>query len=86
MKHRLALIMALLATVSSSSADTTRADTTRVVSLREFAPAEGIVKAPEKPQRRELCLNGSWQFQPVVVPQDFVRDTGMPPELAKPNA
>lgn len=35
-----------------------------------FNPEEGMVKAPEKPYRQELCLNGTWQFMPL-----FTRDT-----------
>ena len=53
---------------------------------QEFAPQEGVVKAPEKPYRQELCLNGQWQFQPVPVPADFKPKTGRPPELPSPTA
>jgi beta-galactosidase len=50
-----------------------------------FAPQEGVVKAPEKPYRQELCLNGQWQFQPVAVPVDFRPKAGRPPQLAMPQ-
>jgi beta-galactosidase len=50
-----------------------------------FAPSEGFVKAPERPTRQEISLNGRWQFQPIAVPAGFQRDTGIPPELAPPN-
>ena len=53
---------------------------------RDFAAVEGIVKAPEMPFRQEMSLNGRWQFQPVGVPQNFVRDTGNAPALPAPNA
>lgn len=53
---------------------------------QEFAPQEGVVKAPEQPYRQELCLNGQWQFQPVAVPSDFKPRMGRPPELPAPTA
>ncbi len=51
---------------------------------RDMAPAEGIVKPQEKPFRDEICLNGYWEFQPVKVPADWKKDTGVPPELTLP--
>ena len=51
----------------------------------EFAPQEGIVQAPERPFRDELCLNGLWQFQPVALPAGYKRNSGVPPELAQPR-
>lgn len=52
----------------------------------DFAPAEGFVKPQEKPLRAEVCLNGAWQFQPVAVPTNFQRGTGVPPVLPQPKA
>ncbi|RYG64149.1 beta-galactosidase, partial [bacterium] len=52
----------------------------------DFAPSEGFVKAPEKPWRQELSLNGRWQFQPVTTPSGYQRDTGTPPALTAPIA
>lgn len=51
---------------------------------REFAPQEGLVAAVEKPFRAELCLNGRWQFQPMSVSADYVRDRGVAPILPPP--
>ena len=51
---------------------------------RAFAPAQGITMPVEAPYRAELCLNGSWQFQPVAVPADFKRDQGRAPILGAP--
>ena len=53
---------------------------------RDFAPAENFVAPPEQPWRASLCLNGAWQFQPVAVPVDFKRDSGVPPALSPPRA
>jgi Glycosyl hydrolases family 2, TIM barrel domain/Glycosyl hydrolases family 2/Glycosyl hydrolases family 2, sugar binding domain len=77
--------MALLATgggllVSENSA------WARVEFDREFAPSETWVKAPEKPFRDDICLNGSWQFQPVALPEHFQQGTDPAPELASPTA
>jgi hypothetical protein len=35
---------------------------------REFAPSDGMVKGAEKEVRKEICLNGKWDFQPVYEP------------------
>lgn len=51
---------------------------------RAFAPSEGRVKAPEEPFRQEICLNGSWRFQPVALPQGYQHDQGAAPELTPP--
>ena len=43
------------------------------------------LKPEEKEFRREICLNGSWQFQPVAVPRSWMPNRGVPPELAMPK-
>src|SRR5262249_30700012 len=53
---------------------------------RDYAPSEGLVKPQERPYRDELCLNGSWQFQPVPVPAGYQPGNGTPPDLAPPSA
>ncbi|MGC4046972.1 MAG: glycoside hydrolase family 2 TIM barrel-domain containing protein [Armatimonas sp.] len=53
---------------------------------RSFAPSEGNVKAPELPYRSEICLNGSWQFQPVAVPESYRPNSGNAPSLTAPTA
>ncbi len=45
---------------------------------RIFAPQEGLTKAVEQPWRQEICLNGSWQFQPVALPADYDVKNGAP--------
>lgn len=49
-----------------------------------FAPDHDWLTGQETACRREICLNGSWQFQPVPVPADYMRDQGEPPELPLP--
>jgi hypothetical protein len=46
-----------------------------------FAPSESLVKPAEKPYRDDLCLNGSWQFQPVELPAGFKEGVDPAPEL-----
>jgi hypothetical protein len=57
-----------------------------VTFTRDFSPLEGRVVSPEKPYRQEICLNGTWQFQPVAVPAEWVPDRGIPPELRMPES
>jgi len=45
---------------------------------RVFAPQEGLTKPPELPWRQEICLNGSWQFQPVELSSDYDVKRGTP--------
>lgn len=53
---------------------------------RQFAPAEGRVAPVEKPYRSEICLNGSWQFQPIALPASSFRpNAGTPPALPAPQ-
>lgn len=52
---------------------------------RAFAPSQGMVAGVEKPYREEICLDGSWRFQPVPVPADFHAGSGTPPDLASPQ-
>src|ERR1039458_1905752 len=50
-----------------------------------FASTENMVKACEQPFRKSLCLNGSWQFQSVGLPDTFQRGSGAAPDLPLPN-
>ncbi|MCL2404813.1 MAG: hypothetical protein FWC92_04615 [Defluviitaleaceae bacterium] len=33
----------------------------------------------------KICINGSWQFQPMAVPENYARETGEPPHLPRPT-
>jgi beta-galactosidase len=72
----LATCLSLLSLQSASSA---------VVFTEPFSPAEGMVAAVEKPLRQEICLNGTWDFQPVFVPSSWVQNMGVAPELPEPG-
>jgi hypothetical protein len=73
MKRFLFLASAFAAGFSSASA---HVDFTGV-----FAPSETWVKAPEKPLRDDICLNGSWQFEPVTLPDSYKEGVDPTPEL-----
>lgn len=49
-----------------------------------FAPQQGLVAPVENPMRTELCLNGSWQFQPVALPAHWKPNVGNVPTLTPP--
>lgn len=51
-----------------------------------FAPSETWVKAPEKPLRDDISLNGSWQFQPEALPPGYKEAVDPAPELTPPTA
>ncbi|MCL2488931.1 MAG: hypothetical protein FWE80_09635, partial [Oscillospiraceae bacterium] len=51
-----------------------------------FTRGTGWLTAHEKTAREAVCLNGRWAFQPVPVPPDYRRNTGVPPELPPPLA
>lgn len=50
-----------------------------------FAPSEGLVNRIEKEYRKEICLNGLWDFQPVALPPNYVYGKGDAPELFLPE-
>jgi len=49
-----------------------------------FAPTAPFVPPPEQAYRHDLCLNGSWQFQPVALPKNFHEGVDRAPELTMP--
>jgi hypothetical protein len=46
-----------------------------------FAPTENWVKPYEQPYRQDICLNGTWQFQPVELPTAFKEGFDPVPDL-----
>ena len=50
-----------------------------------FAPSENWVKPSEQPWRRDLCLNGLWQFEPVALPPNFKEGQDAAPQLPAPT-
>jgi hypothetical protein len=58
----------------------------QVAFTREFAPSEGLTVPAERPYRNEVCLNGSWQFQPVALPAEYKKNVGPVPVLTPATA
>jgi beta-galactosidase len=48
-----------------------------------FAPSDTWVKHAEQPYREAICLNGSWQFEPVALPADFREGVSPVPSLPR---
>src|ERR1700692_4934748 len=46
-----------------------------------YAPSASLVKPQEQPYREDICLNGSWQFQPVQLPANFKEGVDAAPQL-----
>ncbi|GHT79052.1 beta-galactosidase [Bacteroidia bacterium] len=62
------------------------AQTNRLEYKETFAPSEGYVSKVEKPARKEICLNGRWDFQAVELPASYQQGKGVAPELPLPQA
>jgi beta-galactosidase len=86
MKFNIVTLAVLLGTLAALHSGADDVAPQRVEFQRAFAPSEGMVADVEKPLREEICLNGSWQFQPMPVPAGFQRGSGTPPDLAQPAA
>jgi beta-galactosidase len=72
------LLAALLGIASNSAFSATRF-------RREFSPSEPYVSSPEAKFRHDICLNGSWRFQPVELPADFREGIDPVPQLTLPK-
>ena len=59
----LSLLTALFLLPGKAVGQTTSSDGKLVYNF-PFAPSEGLVNRTEKEYRKEVCLNGYWDFQP----------------------
>lgn len=50
-----------------------------------YAPSEGLVNKTEKEFRKEICLNGYWDFQAVRLPKGYRQGKDEVPTLALPD-
>ncbi|MCE5177549.1 MAG: glycoside hydrolase family 2 [Porphyromonadaceae bacterium] len=50
-----------------------------------FAPSEGFFSQVEKEIRKEICLNGRWEFQAVPLPEGYRQGGGVAPALPLPD-
>ena len=57
----------------------------RLVYNFPFAPSEGFVNRTEKEFRKEICLNGYWEFQSKSLPGNYTLGKGVAPELSLPD-
>ncbi|MCL2089052.1 MAG: hypothetical protein FWH14_06185, partial [Oscillospiraceae bacterium] len=57
----------------------------KTVNSAVFAPDKMWLTKEEETCRKQQCLNGRWQFQPVPIPKDYKRNTGTPPSLPMPD-
>ena len=73
---RNAILLSLLTTLfllpGKAVGQTTSSDGKLVYNF-PFAPSEGLVNRTEKEYRKEICLNGYWDFQPVALPGSYVQ-------------
>jgi len=82
MKRKTQSIFLLLVFLSVGSL---QAQTGRLEYQGTFAPSEGYVSKIEKPLRKEICLNGRWDFQAVSLPSSYQQGKGIAPELPLPE-
>lgn len=88
MKKNFILLCSLLASFTLQPTEINAQTTTngqRLIYPYAFAPSEGIVNQTEKENRREICLNGYWDFQPVALPKDYKQGKGAAPQLPLPK-
>ena len=77
--HRsLFLILALFLTTSLVAAD-------KLIYPYAFAPSEGLFSKVEKVIRKEICLNGRWEFQAMPLPEGYRQGGGVAPALPLPD-
>ena len=85
---RNAILLSLLTTLfllpGKAVGQTTSSDGKLVYNF-PFAPSEGLVNRTEKEYRKEVCLNGYWDFQPVALPGSYVQGKGVAPDLSLPK-
>ena len=75
---RLFLILALCLTTSLAAAD-------KLIYPYVFAPSEGLFSQVEKEIRKEICLNGRWEFQAMPLPEGYRQGGGVAPALPLPD-
>ena len=80
----LSLLTALFLLPGKAVGQTTSSDGKLVYNF-PFAPSEGLVNRTEKEYRKEVCLNGYWDFQPVALPGSYVQGKGIALELPLPK-
>ncbi|MDR0573537.1 MAG: glycoside hydrolase family 2 [Tannerella sp.] len=75
----------LILTVCASLAGIAKKNPDKLFYNHPFAPSEGYVSKIEQSVRKEICLNGWWDFQPVALPVGYQQGKGIAPDLHQPN-
>jgi beta-galactosidase len=83
---RIKLFLSLSVFVSSSMIVPAQEDAGKLFFNHVFAPSEGYVAKTEQPVRKEVCLNGQWDFQAMPLPADYQQGKSPAPELPEPDA
>ncbi|MDR2679446.1 MAG: glycoside hydrolase family 2 [Tannerella sp.] len=83
---RINLILSLSVFLSSSVINMqAQTDAGKLFFNHVFAPSEGYVGKPELPFRKEICLNGQWDFQAAPLPAGYQQGKSPAPELPEPD-
>ena len=72
------LILVLCLATSLAAAD-------KLIYPYVFAPSEGLFSQVEKEIRKEICLNGRWEFQAMPLPEGYRQGGGVAPALPLPD-
>ena len=84
---KLGLLLLLLAGIGGGPAiGAAPASGEKLVYPFVYAPSEGLVNRTEQEFRKEICLNGYWDFLPVALPSTYRQGAGVTPELPLPEA
>lgn len=57
----------------------------KLIYQQTFAPSEGLISKIEHEYRKEICLNGYWDFQAVALPAGYQAGNGVAPDLPQPQ-
>jgi len=72
------LILSLYLATSLAAAD-------KLIYPCVFAPSKGLFSQVEKETRKEICLNGRWEFQAMLLPEGYRQGGGVAPVLPLPG-
>ena len=79
------LFLVLLIGYAENSVSETPANQGKLIYTEVFAPQEGFINKYERNFRKELCINGLWDFQAVALPAGYEQGKGVAPEMPLPE-
>jgi beta-galactosidase len=85
---RINIFLTLFILLSSVTNIQAQADTNagKLLFNHVFAPSEGYLGKIERTARKEICLNGQWDFQAMPLPAGYQQGKSPAPELPEPAA